>query len=271
MVTLAEALERLYAADPDTFIAQRTALVAEARAVKDRALATEIQALRRPTRSAWLVNQLARRHDTELGHLLELGPELSRAHTGGSMAQLREVSSLRRQVLDGLVRLARDLARSAGQEPTQATLAEVRTTLDAALTHPEVGAAVRAGVLTRAPESAAAFPTDLFAPLAEVIPLPERARTDDRAETERAAAERAEAERAEAERKRAERMAAERRQAEQTLSAAEDAHATALARLRELDDLLAQARADLDTAEHDLAAAREALDRVSGHPSSPPS
>ena len=57
---LEQAADELYAVSPDDFIAQRTALVGEARAANDRALAKEIGQLRRPTRSAWLVNILAR-------------------------------------------------------------------------------------------------------------------------------------------------------------------------------------------------------------------
>ena len=53
-------------------IAEVNAAIAEreARAAKDRALATEIGALRKPTRTAWLVNALARDDPDAVGALL---------------------------------------------------------------------------------------------------------------------------------------------------------------------------------------------------------
>ena len=58
---LAAATAELYAGSPDDFVERRKALAGQARAAKDRALATAIGKLRRPTRSAWLVNLYARR------------------------------------------------------------------------------------------------------------------------------------------------------------------------------------------------------------------
>lgn len=260
MVELAGALDALYGGDPDAFVATRKDLVAGARAAKDRDLATEIQALRRPTRSAWMVNLLARSRPDELGQLLELGPALSAAHTGGSTSDLRQLSALRRQAIDALIRLARDLARDAGYDPPTSALTEVHTTLDAALTHHEVGRAVAAGVLTRAPESAASFPTELFAPLADVVPFPShrtrKAGSD--AESEEApedteaqeAAREAEARaRAVAEAERAV-ATAERRHGEARKAAdrARDAHDSATTAVAELEQRLEHARASASEA-----------------------
>ena len=57
---LDDVADRLYAAAPDEFMALRTEQVAAAKAAGDKALAKEIGTLRKPTRSAWLVNLLAR-------------------------------------------------------------------------------------------------------------------------------------------------------------------------------------------------------------------
>jgi len=51
MTDLEAAARELYALAPEEFVAARTRLVREARAAKDRALATEIGALRKPTRT----------------------------------------------------------------------------------------------------------------------------------------------------------------------------------------------------------------------------
>ena len=60
-----EAADQLYAVAPDDFMARRTALAAEAKESGDKALAKQITGLRRPTRSAWLVNLVARARPTE--------------------------------------------------------------------------------------------------------------------------------------------------------------------------------------------------------------
>lgn len=270
MGTLSTAVDELYSADPDEFVARRTALVTAARAEKDRDLVRALQAFRKPTRSAWMVNLLARRRGTELTQLLDLRETLSQAHTGGSMTALRETSALRRKVLDALIRLARELAREAGHEPTAATLTEVHTILDAALTHPEITDAVRAGVLTRAPESAAAFPTELFAPLAEVVPLPQPTQPSER-DTKRDENEQdEERERAarHAEAVRAAQSAADRAQDAQTtargvLEEAEAERAQLQSLLAELEAQMSAVTADLDAAELRVAAAESELHHAS--------
>lgn len=162
-MNLAEVVATLYGADPDGFVSERTALAARARMAKDRVLAREIAALRKPTRGAWLVNLLAREAADELGELLELGPALRETHLSGTAEDLREVTALRRRVVSALVRRALVLGAERGYAATDAVRDEVARTLDAALSQEGVAEAVAAGVLVKAPESAAAFPLDLFA------------------------------------------------------------------------------------------------------------
>ena len=57
---LHEAAVELYSADPDEFVERRKDLVARARAAGDTAAAKQIAGLRKPTRSAWIINQLVR-------------------------------------------------------------------------------------------------------------------------------------------------------------------------------------------------------------------
>jgi hypothetical protein len=72
-VDLDAAADELYALPPDDFIERRKELVADARQARNRELATQIGKLRRPTRSAWLINVLAREATADLGGLLEHG------------------------------------------------------------------------------------------------------------------------------------------------------------------------------------------------------
>ena len=57
---LADAKAELYQADPEEFMARRAELVAQAREAGEAAAAKQIGALRKPTRSAWVVNRLVR-------------------------------------------------------------------------------------------------------------------------------------------------------------------------------------------------------------------
>ena len=71
--------DELYAAAPEDFMALRTQRVADAKDDGDKALAKEIGTLRRPTKSGWLVNLLARQAPDELQSLIDLGEALREA------------------------------------------------------------------------------------------------------------------------------------------------------------------------------------------------
>lgn len=147
---LAAATDELYAGSPDEFVARRTALVAAARAAKDRPLATAITKLRRPTRSAWLVNLYARQAPDELAALLDLGAALLAAQEQLSGPELRRLSGQRQKTLAAATRSAAALGAAEGYSATEAVRQEVHQTLQAALADPEVADQVRAGVVTEA-------------------------------------------------------------------------------------------------------------------------
>ncbi|GAA1391653.1 hypothetical protein [Luteococcus peritonei] len=159
---LTSASEELYSGLPEDFVARRKELARQARADKDRPLAQAIEALRRPSRGAWLVNLLARHATDSLTELFDLAPLLAEMHTTGTPEQLRELGGLRRRTVMALVQRAVELAGLRGHHATDATRWEVQTTLEAALAHPEAARQVLAGCLVATPESAASFPLELF-------------------------------------------------------------------------------------------------------------
>lgn len=162
---LTSASEELYAGLPEEFVARRKELARQARAAKDRPLAQAIEALRRPSRGAWLVNLLARHATDSLGELFDLAPLLAEMHTTGSPEQLRELGQLRRRTVVALVQRAVELAGARGHQATDATRWEVQLTLEAALAHPDAARQVLAGCLVATPQSAASFPLELFSEL----------------------------------------------------------------------------------------------------------
>jgi len=143
--------DRLYALPPQRFVAERDAAVAAARASGDAAAAAALRKLRRPTVAAWLVNLLALRRPEALAELTGLADELRRAQEDLDGARLRELTGRRRGVVSALVGQARALAREVAPEVAgKLPLAEVESTLGAALVDRDAAAQVRSGRLVRA-------------------------------------------------------------------------------------------------------------------------
>jgi len=146
------AADQLYAADPAEFTDRRSDLVAQARAAGDQAAARAIGALRKPTRAAWVVNQLARADPDAVARLGRLGDELRAAESALDGGKLRELSQTRRKLLGQLARQA--LAGAGVTDPPDALLQEVTGTLSAALADPQVAARVGQGQLAKSVQPA---------------------------------------------------------------------------------------------------------------------
>ena len=131
-----EAADQLYALSPREFTAARDARAKEAKDAGDKEAAAEIKALRKPTVTAWLANQLVRQHADEVRPLLELGSALREATATLSGPQLRELSRQRNDVVRALVRQARRLAADAGQPVSEDVARGLEETLNAALADP---------------------------------------------------------------------------------------------------------------------------------------
>jgi hypothetical protein len=131
-----EAADQLYALSPREFTAARDARAKEAKDAGDKEGAAEIKALRKPTVTAWLANQLVRHHADEVRPLLELGTALREATATLSGPQLRELSRQRNDVIRALVRKARRLAADAGQAVSEDVARGLEETLNAALADP---------------------------------------------------------------------------------------------------------------------------------------
>ena len=145
---LQEAIAELYSCDPGEFIERRSGLTARARAAGDAALAKKIAGLRKPTRSAWILNQLIRSAPGVTSQLAMLGDELRAAQRSLDGAAIRELSLRRRQLIDALTRQAFTL--SGQQSPAPVLKDEVTATLSAALADPQFNEQLRAGALDRA-------------------------------------------------------------------------------------------------------------------------
>ena len=142
-----EATTELYGSDPEGFTERRSALAAQARAAGDRPAAKEIAGLRKPTRPAWMINQLVRADPGVADQLVQLGDELRAAAAALDGAKIRELSQARRRLVDTLIRQA---LQQAGEESPSAALREDLTaTFGAALADPQVARDLAAGTLLR--------------------------------------------------------------------------------------------------------------------------
>lgn len=130
---LDEAAAELYGTDLDDFMAARTRLVAQARADKDRPLATAVAGLKKPTRSAWLVNLLARDASDRLGRLSDLAAQMAAAHQGLDVQALRTLGTERQQLVSALTADALAAGAQRGYQATEAVRAEVAGTIAAAV------------------------------------------------------------------------------------------------------------------------------------------
>jgi len=161
--TFAEMEERLYSADLDAFVKERTAAAKDLRGRGERGEAAAVAKLPKPSVAAWIVNQLARAEAGPTGKLLEAGARLRDVQLGaGSASDLRAAADAQEAALRSLMRSAERIAAGRGSA-TPATLDRVRETLHAAALDAELAEQVRRGVLVRE-ERAVGFPMGLAIP-----------------------------------------------------------------------------------------------------------
>ena len=144
-----EIAAELYLVPPARFVVARDELVRQARAAGHRDLARELQALRRPTPSAWLINALTRHRRDRMQQLFAVGRELRQAQTQLDADQLRRLPAQREELIAELLDWAHRHAAEAGVQLTGTALSEVAATLQAGLVDLAAAAAVMSGHLVR--------------------------------------------------------------------------------------------------------------------------
>jgi hypothetical protein len=253
--SLDDALDELYAVDPSQFVSVRKSLAARLRDAGDRDAAKELQSARRPTKAAWVLNQLTRQHPDIVEALLDRSRALRAAQQRaitGRPDELRGATGAQRDALAD----AREAAlRIAGAGATEAVRTQVGDTLLAASADDEVGEQLRLGRLVHESSGGTGFPDAgglrlVPSPSVRSKPAgprrsPARSARDGSRDQEHQRARAAEEK--EAERARAAELVALReaqRQAREDLSAAEDALRRAEARAQRLRDDLESARED---------------------------
>lgn len=262
-----QAIDALYSADPDAFMERRAALAAQTKATGNIAGAKQIATLRKPTRSAFTVNLLARTDPDAIAELLDLGSQLRDAERSVDAKQIRELTTRRRRLVDELTKRAFDILDE--RSPSSAIRDEVVSTLTAALADSDVADQVADGTLVK-PARWEGFGFGGGPDLSLVLSLPAKRETpprapkaavakgmskDDAAQARRLTAEReAEAReraKAAAEAAKQEKLEDARRvvdEAEESVILATDEEQTRLERLKLLEDEVVNARKGVDDA-----------------------
>jgi hypothetical protein len=145
-------LDGLYHGPLEEFTPARNELAKTLRSDGKGEAADWVKGLTKPSRAAWLVNQLAVRKSDEIAELLAIGGELRAAQEdmlagSADRDKLREAAHREQQAVDSLLRTAEAIGREHGVGAQ--ILTRVGETLQAASSDPEVAEAIEAGRLTR--------------------------------------------------------------------------------------------------------------------------
>ncbi|VTR78312.1 hypothetical protein [Cellulomonas hominis] len=161
MADVTEVAAGLYGVAPAEFTAARTAAVRAARASGDKAVATAVGALRKPSAAAAAVNLLVRERPEDVGRLLDLGVRLREAQAALSGTDLRALHAEQQRMMTEVVQVAVDLLADAGGTVGAAARGQVEATLRAAMGDPDAAAAVATGLLVRDLFSSGFEPVDV--------------------------------------------------------------------------------------------------------------
>ena len=240
-------LDRLYHGPLEEFTAARNELAKSLRSDGEGEATDWVKGLTKPSRAAWLVNQLAVRKPDEIAALLETGRELRAAQEemlagATDREKLREAARDERRKIDALVGTAEAIGREHGVGAQ--VLTKVGETLQAASSDPEVAEAIQAGRLTREQRAAS---IGLVGPATPASQKGQGARAKERESKERR-----------------ERQAQAKRRAtmEKKLATAERKLEQERSKLERAKEAVEQAERRVHDAELDAHAARRALDEL---------
>ena len=236
-------LDRIFHGPLEEFTKSRNQLAKELRD-DDAKAADWVKGLKKPTRAAWLVNQLGQRKRSSVVRLLDLGGELRGLQEellAGSVDRdkLRKTAGREQSAIDELVKTAEAIGREHGVGAP--VIERVTETLQAASADPEVAEAIAKGRLQREARA-----SGLGAVGATVAAPRPRGKTKKGADSEGA-------------RRARQQVARRRKEAERKLARAEQRVKREQEAVERARDALAEREKRLREAERDRAAAEREL------------
>lgn len=141
-------LDRLYTAPLDQFVKLRNDLAARLGKDGDEAAATRTKGLKKPSVSAWVVNQLARTSELDVQRLIKAGEGLEQAQSDAIAGAASGGFELARREEAAAVRLLRTAAKGVLPSASPAVLDRITKTLRAAAATKEGRVLIKQGRLT---------------------------------------------------------------------------------------------------------------------------
>jgi len=239
-------LDELFHGRLEDFTSGRNQLAKSLRSDGEAEAADWVKGLMKPSRAAWLVNQLAVRKPKEVGRLLEAGRELRAAQEdmlsgSADREKLRASAGAEQQAIDSLLETAEAIGREHGVGAQMLT--RVEDTLRAASADPEVAEAIERGRLEKEQRAAG------IGMVGTAVGEPP---AGGRRKDEREAAQR----------RTRQQQAKRRKEAERKLAAAEKKLERERAKLEHARDAVSDAEQAVHDAELDAHAARRAVDEI---------
>jgi hypothetical protein len=142
--------DELYQIPPDQFTAARNALAASLKKEGRKAEADEVKRLRRPSLTAWALNQVARQRPSSVAAVLSAGELLRdamQAALGGDASGLRRAQTAQRQAIDGALGAAGEILEASGHPISETARQRMAGTLHAAMVDEGVAGLLQAGTL----------------------------------------------------------------------------------------------------------------------------
>ena len=253
----AERVDELYGLPLDEFTPARDALAKELRSGGDRDGAGWVKALRKPSATAWLVNQLARSQRKDAERLIKAGEQLQGAQERvlagtSSSGELAKAGVEQSEAIRDLMSKAPGMLDRNGHAPSDATLEKAEQTLRAAVLDEQAREEFAAGRVTREHRAAGFGMLDVgdaavATATATAAPKPGGKRT--KAAPDKPAQEK-------------QRRAEDRARAKQELKEARAAQASRRRAVTEAKSGVSQARRDAERADRKLRQAEEALEKA---------
>lgn len=185
---LEDALDALYDATPDDFVAERKRLAKELKAAGRAEDAVELTKVRKPTVAAWALNRLARDHRRDVDLLLDSGHRMRTAQAGVLRGEAREAfEQAQRTERETIARLVREAERLLGGASSN-VVEQISASLHAAAVS-EVGREVLAAGRFTQPLSLEGFDAlaGLAPPPSKRAPKPKPSRSTEELKEARAA------------------------------------------------------------------------------------
>ncbi|MBP6996815.1 MAG: hypothetical protein KBB39_11815 [Phycicoccus sp.] len=147
---LAEAVGAVYAVSPEHFMATRSALVTQAKASGNAAVAKDISRLRRPSVAAWAINNLVRTRPDVVANLIGVGVRMRSAQAALDGPALSALRAPRNAAMSDFTTAAMVQAAAQGRFLVATVQDQIEATAVASLADEVAADAVASGALIKA-------------------------------------------------------------------------------------------------------------------------